>query len=116
VRQRRGGALRQAADFLGCGLHVDVDRLRALDPTVDLVAVRAALDGVHTVCAGAAATAGSGGAGAASALGAAGQPPRVRFGWLTAPRSTVVQPGPVHAGLTADPAADLERLLTRLVR
>jgi hypothetical protein len=27
-----------------------------------------------------------------------------------APRSTVVQPGPVHTGLTADPAAALDRL------
>ena len=39
-----------------------------------------------------------------------------RFRWLTSPRSTVVQPGPVHAGLTEDPAAELERLLDRLVR
>ena len=38
-----------------------------------------------------------------------------RFGWLSAPRSTVVQPGPVHGGLTADPAAELEGLLARLV-
>jgi hypothetical protein len=36
--------------------------------------------------------------------------------WLTAPRSTVVQPGPVHSGLTADPAAELDRLLDALVR
>ena len=39
-----------------------------------------------------------------------------RFGFLKAPRSTVVQPGPVHGGLTADPAGELERLLDRLVR
>jgi len=38
-----------------------------------------------------------------------------RFRWLTAPRSIVVQPGPVHTGLTADPAADLERLFSELV-
>ena len=41
-------------------------------------------------------------------------PPRARFGWLTAPRSTVVRPGPVHSGMTADPEAELHRLLTRL--
>ena len=29
-----------------------------------------------------------------------------RFRWLTAPRSTVVRAGPVHTGLTADPAAE----------
>lgn len=38
-----------------------------------------------------------------------------RFRRLTAPRSTMVQPGPVHTGLTADPAAELERLFTELV-
>ena len=37
------------------------------------------------------------------------------FHWLTAPRSTVVQPGPVHTGLTLDPAADLQRLFEALV-
>ncbi len=38
-----------------------------------------------------------------------------RFRWLTAPRSTVVQPGPVHTGLTTDPAAELLHLLEVLV-
>ena len=38
-----------------------------------------------------------------------------RFGFLKAPRSTVVQPGPVHGGLTADPAATLPALVGRLV-
>jgi hypothetical protein len=33
-----------------------------------------------------------------------------------APRSTVVQPGPVHTGLTSDPDAEAERLLRSLVR
>jgi hypothetical protein len=35
----------------------------------------------------------------------ANRPLGERFRWLTAPRSTVVQPGPVHSGLTADPDA-----------
>ena len=39
-----------------------------------------------------------------------------RFGFIRAPRSTVVQPGPVHGGLTGDPAAELARLLVTLVR
>ena len=38
-----------------------------------------------------------------------------RFRWLTAPRSTVVQPGPVHTGLTDDPDAEADRLLRLLV-
>jgi hypothetical protein len=38
-----------------------------------------------------------------------------RFGFLKAPRSTVLQPGPVHGGVTADPGRQLERLLEQLV-
>ena len=39
-----------------------------------------------------------------------------RFRWLTAPRSTIVQPGPIHTGLTADPQGEVDRLLALLVR
>ena len=70
----------------------------------DLEPVRAVLSAVAAVCSGE----------ASSGLVAA-EPLRVRFGWLTAPRSTVVQPGPVHSGLTADPAAELAGLARRLV-
>ena len=45
----------------------------------------------------------------------AGRPLGERFRWLTAPRSTVVQPGPVHTGLTDDPDAEADRLLRLLV-
>ena len=38
-----------------------------------------------------------------------------RFHWLVAPASTIVQPSPVHTGLTDDPASELERLFERLV-
>jgi hypothetical protein len=92
----------QGRDFLAAEVHVDADRLRALAPGCDADEVRAAADAVVR------AAQGEGPAGATSS----GQ----RFRWLTAPRSTVVQPGPVHAGLTADPAADLRRLLDVLVR
>jgi hypothetical protein len=36
--------------------------------------------------------------------------------WLVAPRSTVLQPSPPHAGLCEEPDAALERLLDQLVR
>jgi hypothetical protein len=94
----------QASDFLGCAVALEPSRLRAIDPAADLDSVAAALSGICAVCEGDPA------AGAAAA-----GTPRSRFGWLTAPRSTVVQPGPVHSGLTTDPAAELERLLERLV-
>jgi hypothetical protein len=95
----------QPADFLGCLTHVDEARLRALDPGVDVAGVRAALAAICTACNG-----------GPDAGHAAGQSLGSRFRWLTAPRSTVVQPGPVHAGLTGDPRRELDRLLADLVR
>jgi hypothetical protein len=41
--------------------------------------------------------------------------PSERFHWLTTPRSTVVQPGPMHTGITDDPAATFDHLFRRLV-
>ena len=38
-----------------------------------------------------------------------------RFHWLAAPSSTMIQPSPVHTGMTSDPAATLEHLFTELV-
>src|ERR671929_1613211 len=42
----------QNADYLRVLLHVDEARLRSLDPSVDVDAVRSALAGVQAVCAG----------------------------------------------------------------
>jgi hypothetical protein len=91
--------------FVAARTHLDEARLLALDPKADLSGVRAALRAVEGVCAG-------GGAAGQAARDDAGR----RFRWLIAPRSTIVQPGPVHTGLTADPAAEVERLLELLVR
>jgi Protein of unknown function (DUF3037) len=95
----------QSTDFLEARTHVDPARLRALDEAVDLPALDAALAAVAAVCAG-----------DASAGPVAEQPAGARFRWLTAPRSTVVQAGPVHAGITEDPARELDRLSDLLVR
>jgi hypothetical protein len=95
----------QKRGYLAARTHLDPGRLRALDPTVDLDAVRAALRSWETTCVG---DAGSGPAGAMT--------PGERFRWLTAPRSTMIQAGAVHTGLTIDPAAELDRLLDLLVR
>ncbi len=95
----------QGADFLGCAVLVDRDRLAALSLALDLDAVESALAAVDEVCRGDAAT------------GAAGREPLgTRFGFLSAPRSTVVRPGPIHSGLTAEPTAEVRRLLDTLVR
>jgi hypothetical protein len=94
----------QGADFLDAAYRVDEARLAALAPGVDPAQVRDALETVCQVCRGVT-------GGGLPTLGGPGK----RFGWLSAPRSTVVQPGPVHGGLTADPAAELAALLDRLV-
>ena len=95
----------QAQEFLDAGWHVDRDRLAALDPDLDIDAVCDAMDFVEAVCR------------ADESAGSVAQQDRgTRFGFLRAPRSTVVQPSAVHGGLTEDPAAELERLLATLVR
>ncbi|GAA4714490.1 DUF3037 domain-containing protein [Nocardioides conyzicola] len=93
-----------ATDFLDVSWHVDAERLRALDPSVDVDQVCDALAFVDGVCAG-----DERGGAAASA------PISQRFGFVKAPRSTVLQPGPVHGGTTTDPARQLEHLREKLV-
>lgn len=95
----------QAAGFLGAAFNVDRARLARLWPDLDLEAVCAALDTIEAVCRG------DGNTGGRAADGSLTE----RFGWLAAPRSTVIQPGPVHGGQTDDPAAQLGHLLAALV-
>ncbi|GAA2935286.1 DUF3037 domain-containing protein [Streptomyces thioluteus] len=95
----------QAESFVEARVHLDERRLLALDPTADVAGVRAALHAVEGICAG-------GERAGQAACDDAGR----RFRWLIAPRSTVVQPGPVHTGLTRDPRVEPERLLDLLVR
>ncbi|WP_405014311.1 DUF3037 domain-containing protein [Kitasatospora sp. NBC_01539] len=90
--------------YLGARTHLDQSRLLALDPVADVAGVRRALHGVESLC--------GGGDGPGPA---AGDSPGQRFRWLTAPRSAVLQPGPVHTGLTADPDAELRHLFGQLV-
>ncbi|MCT9080231.1 DUF3037 domain-containing protein [Streptomyces fulvoviolaceus] len=95
----------RARSYVGVRTHLDEARLRALDPDADVAGVHAALRAVEGVCAG------------GDAAGqAAGDDAGRRFRWIVAPRSTIVQPGPVHTGLTTDPAAETGRLLDLLVR
>lgn len=107
----------RARDFLGGGVHLDRARLAALDPHADAEAIDELLETAVAVCSvpdAARADRRTAGALAASGPGA-GEDLGRRFRRLTAPRSTVVRPGPVHSGLTADPAAEPDRLLRALV-
>lgn len=94
----------QSADFLDVEWSSDRDRLLALDPRLDVDQVCEALGFVERVCRG-----------DERAGEAARQPLGQRFGFLKAPRSTVLQPGPVHGGVTDDPARQLAHLRERLV-
>ena len=82
----------------------DLTGPRALDPTLDVEAVGQHLSRCWRLCAGDASA-------GANGRRSAGE----RFRWLVAPRSTVVQPSPVHTGLTDDPAAELADLFDRMV-
>ncbi|MFJ9032882.1 DUF3037 domain-containing protein [Streptomyces sp. NPDC102274] len=95
----------RARSYVSARTHLDEAKLRILDPEADVVGVLAALRAVESVCRG-------GDAAGQAADDDAGR----RFRWLIAPRSTVVQPGPVHTGLTDDPGAEAQRLLDLLVR
>jgi len=92
-------------DFLDARIEVDEALIRAIDPAVDIDAVRSNLAVIPVVCKG------GPDAGPIGALASRG-----RFRWLVAPRSTIIQPSEVHTGRTTDPAASLERLMERVVR
>jgi hypothetical protein len=95
----------QDARYLDARVHLDPERLGALDPNLDTETVLAHLEVARRVCEG------GHGAGAVGLL-----PPGQRFGWLVAPRSTVVQPSPVHTGFADDPEEVIEHLLQVMVR
>jgi DUF3037 family protein len=90
--------------FLEARTILDPARLRLLDPNLDLDAVRAHLTLIEQVAAG-----------EPTAGPIAGLDRSERFGWITSPSSTAIQPSPVHTGLCDDPSAMLGRLFATLV-
>lgn len=91
--------------FLAARTGVDRERLRALDPGLDLDALERHLAAVERIAAG------DPRAGAVARMDRSD-----RFGWLTAPSSALVQPSPVHTGLCDDPGATVDRLFAELVQ
>jgi hypothetical protein len=91
-------------DYLGARVELDRARLAAIAPDLEPDAVAAALQALSEV---------AWGSPSAGSLGA--MTPSQRFGWLASPSSTAIQASAVHSGLTADPAATLERLFGALV-
>ena len=91
--------------FLAARVELDVEVLRVLAPGCDPAVVLAQLETIPRICAGDP---------AAGPIAALSRPER--FHWLVSPSSTMIQPSPVHTGLTDDPAATLEHLFATLVR
>lgn len=90
--------------FLGVRTWLDEAKLAVMAPGLDGELVRAHLAAAERVAAG-----------DASAGPMAGLDLSERFHWLASPGSTILQPGPVHTGVTADPEATLARLFRALV-
>ncbi|MDT5059879.1 MAG: hypothetical protein QOH63_338 [Acidobacteriota bacterium] len=94
-----------AKDFLKALIELDRERLAAFAPALDPALVQKHLDAIPAICEGGL------GAGPIGLL-----PPRARFHWLVAPRSTIIQTSPVHTGFCADGDEMLEHLLNTMVR
>jgi hypothetical protein len=94
-----------AKDFLEARIELNEVRARALDPSLDLDAVRKHLASIVVICAGGP---------EAGAIGHLSK--RERFDWLVAPRSTIIQTSSVHTGRCTDLHQALERLLDTMVR
>jgi len=91
--------------FLKALVELDEARVHALDGGADLESIRGALQAIPLVCAG---------GDAAGPIGRLSL--RERFDWLVAPRSTSIQMSPVHVGRSADLDAELQHLMTQMVR
>ena len=91
--------------YLAARTELDEAVLAALSPDCDPETVREHLALIDRIAAG------DGDAGPIAALSAP-----ERFHWLVSPSSTMIQPSPVHTGLTGDPGATLDHLFRTLVR
>jgi hypothetical protein len=94
-----------ARDFLQARIELDESRVKALDASLDIEAIRTHLASIPLICSG------------GSESGPIGRlSRRERFDWLVAPRSTTIQTSKVHTGRCTDPVALLEHLLNTMVR
>ncbi len=92
-------------NFLAARIELDEARLKAFDPALDIDVIRRHANSIVLICEGGP---------DAGPIGKLTQ--RERFHWLVAPRSTIIQVSPAHAGQCAEPAKVLEHLLDTMVR
>ena len=94
-----------AKNFLKAKVELDPARLKALAPEMDAGVVEKHLQVLPLICEG------------GTEAGPIGLlPPRARFHWLVAPRSTIIQTSPVHTGLCTDGDDMLEHLFDVMVQ
>ena len=94
-----------AKAFLDARIELDEERLKVLDPSLDIESIRTHLATIPAICAGGE---------QAGPIGQLSQ--RKRFHWLIAARSTIIQTSAVHTGYCKNPADVLEHLLDTMVR
>lgn len=90
--------------FLGVRIRLDESRTRAFAPDLDLEEVRSYLKTWEWICEG------NPKGGPIATLDLPG-----RFRWLTAVRSTIIQPSRLHPGMCLDPERTLEALFQKYV-
>lgn len=90
--------------FLAARTHLDSAALAALEPGCDVEGIRAQLELLEAIASG-----------TTPVAPFAAMTQTERFHWLTTPRSTLVQSGPLHAGVTDDPAATFDHLFEVMV-
>jgi len=94
----------RTTEFIEARVLSDLSHLRGLLDGTDVELLSRYLKSCEAICAG-----------DTTAGPIALAPPSERFHWLTAPRSDVIQSGPVHEGLCEDPAATLDELFSKLI-
>jgi hypothetical protein len=94
----------RTAEFLGARIITDVESLKSRAFEADIEMLSRYLQSCEAIASG-----------SMTAGPIALAPPSERFHWLTAPRSDVIQCGPVHEGLCEDPAKELDRLYRELI-
>lgn len=91
--------------YLGFLYEINEPRLKAFAPGLDIVEIRDHLESFSRICAGGK-TAGT--------IGMQDMPSRFR--WLTAKRSTVIQPSEIHPGYTENPEETLRHIFQKMVQ
>jgi hypothetical protein len=94
----------RTTEFIAARVITDIERLSAHLDGSDIELLSRYLKSCEAICSG------DPGAGPIALA-----PPSERFHWLTAPRSDVIQSGPVHEGLCEDPAKTLDELFSSLI-